>query len=86
MKKYVKPELFYEHFELSQHIADCAWEWANYTQEDICHAEADPKYMPGFQGPDYNLFESYPVCTLTSDWYTAYCYQNDEISISLFKS
>lgn len=26
MKKYVKPELFYERYELSQHIADCAWE------------------------------------------------------------
>ncbi|MBP3704935.1 MAG: hypothetical protein J6I98_05305 [Clostridia bacterium] len=26
MKKYVKPELFYERYELSQHIANCSWE------------------------------------------------------------
>ena len=25
MKKYVKPEIYYENFELSQHIADCGW-------------------------------------------------------------
>ena len=26
MKKYVKPELFYEHFELSQQIAACQYD------------------------------------------------------------
>ena len=31
MKKYVKPELFYEHFELSQHIAACDFDIYNST-------------------------------------------------------
>ena len=33
MKNYVKPELFYERYELSQHIADCAWE-VNYEKTE----------------------------------------------------
>lgn len=32
MKKYVKPELFYEKFELSQHIASC-WIQLNHTED-----------------------------------------------------
>lgn len=40
MKKYVKPELFYERFELSQHIADCDWELTNATKQS-CFAVAD---------------------------------------------
>ena len=39
MKKYVKPELFYEHYELSQHIADCNFEY-NQAQ-DACAAQGD---------------------------------------------
>lgn len=53
MKKYVKPELIYEKFELAQHIADCAWELTNST-EDTCSAQADQHYLPGFT----NLFKS----------------------------
>lgn len=34
MKKYVKPELFYERYELSQHIADCAWELNSSNKAD----------------------------------------------------
>lgn len=52
MKKYVKPELFYERFELSQHIADCDWELTNSTK-DTCSAEAD-ETLSGME----NLFVS----------------------------
>lgn len=34
MKKYVKPELFYESFELSQQIAACAYDSHNTSSED----------------------------------------------------
>ena len=39
MKKYVKPELFYEHYELSQHIADCTFEYI--LTQDACAAQGD---------------------------------------------
>ena len=42
MKKYVKPELFYERFELNQHIADCAWEFKN-LNNNACPAYPDEK-------------------------------------------
>ena len=29
MKPYIKPELYYENFELSQHIAACAYDMQN---------------------------------------------------------
>lgn len=40
MKKYVKPELFYERFELSQHIADCQWEFEG-AKSNVCPAYPD---------------------------------------------
>ena len=53
MKKYVKPELFYEKYELTQHIADCAWELTNSTK-NTCSATPDPDYLDGLS----NLFVS----------------------------
>lgn len=43
MKKYVKPELYYERFELTQTIADCAWEVQLNGSYD-CVAKGDAKY------------------------------------------
>ena len=71
MKKYVKPELFYERFELSQHIADCQWElkFAN----GVCIAEADPDYMGNDMLP---LFASSNTnCGTPADETQNYCYQ-----------
>lgn len=52
MKKYVKPELFCEQFELTQHIADCAWELNLQSLDSCLVATADPEKLPGFP----NLF------------------------------
>ena len=32
MKNYVKPELFFESYELSQNIAACGWDMKNQNQ------------------------------------------------------
>ena len=37
MKAYVKPELFYERYELSKHIADCGIEFKNSTKVEECY-------------------------------------------------
>ena len=87
MKKYVKPELFYEHYELSQHIADCAWEWQNLTTESVCVATPDPDSNPlWFEGMLYQLFANAAVCTLLSEAYSDYCYQGGAAYANLFKS
>ena len=39
MKKYVKPELYYENFELSQHIASC-YITLSYATAEVCQGVA----------------------------------------------
>lgn len=82
MKKYVKPELFYERYELSQHIADCAWE-LQLNSDTSCHAEPDPKDYPGFS----NLFHAkQDGCIMTTAQWQDYCYTNGAEGSNLFKS
>ncbi len=40
MKTYVKPDLVYESFELSQNIATCGFD-VNFTNYDVCYAVGD---------------------------------------------
>ena len=84
MKKYVKPELFYERYELSQHIADCAWEWTSLTNEGTCFASPDSVLLKPYFG--YKLFASYDVCTIFREDIEDYCYQNGAPHATLFKS
>ncbi|MGN0998725.1 MAG: hypothetical protein ACI4PO_04160 [Faecousia sp.] len=81
MKAYVKPELFYERFELSKHIADCALEFVNSTTVDKCYAKADPKFFLGFEETD-RLFIS-NACTLPTEHY---CYTDGSDGFNLFVS
>jgi hypothetical protein len=83
MKKYVKPELFYERYELSQHIADCAWEWSNYTNKSTCIATPDQDKIPL---GDVSLFTGSLGCTLPEEIYEDFCYQNGGPGANTFKS
>lgn len=90
MKKYVKPELVYEKFELSQHIADCAWELTNFTK-DTCSAEADPDYLKPYYDLGYKLFMSGPSCVLIPQSepngnYSDYCYHDGAQGVNVFAS
>lgn len=65
MKKYVKPELFFENYELSQHIAACAWD-LNLESDKVC----------GFyneHNPGYTIFTTVGVCEFVTE--EGYCYQ-----------
>ena len=82
MKKYVKPELFYERFELSQHIADCNWEFKGFNTPDICAAKPDASIdgMPTLFVNDNKL------CTPNSTNMDIYCYQpgtNDQLKVAV---
>lgn len=82
MKKYVKPELFYERYQLSQHIADCSWELQS-GSNTTCYAQPDPEDYPGFQ----NLFNvGQEGCNLTTDKWQDYCYHNGADGYRLFQS
>lgn len=80
MKKYVKPELFYEKFELSQHIASCSGIQLNHTDES-CNQIKDGgglDYAPGtvvFRDGDCAV--PFPE---------GYCYTNGSDGYSIFGS
>lgn len=79
MKNYVKPELFYERYELSQHIADCAWEYKNATG-DGCDLVADLNQI----GDEGTLFND--GCSIPLSKYEEYCYQNSADNLNTFVS
>lgn len=81
MKKYVKPEVLFEKFELNQHIADCAWELQQ-GSKDACVAEPDDKKLPGLP----TLFTETASCYFTEDVYQDFCYQNGASSANVFMS
>lgn len=64
MKAYVKPELFYERYELSQYIANCDIELTS-PDAQSCAGYADPGY--GYDG--YKLFLNNETCTTIFDIY-----------------
>lgn len=85
MKKYVKPDLFYEQFELSRHIADCAWEPVNSTKNS-CPAKGDGNLLPGYE-EIYLFMDSSNGCDLIPGVnYGDYCYQDGASGVNVFNS
>lgn len=74
MKEYVKPELYYESFELSQHIAACYFNLQNSLM--------DVQYCVM---PETNFFaKSNGACT--SGEPEGYCYTNGSSTFTAFNS
>lgn len=76
MKRYVKPELFFEQYELSQHVANCAFE---------------PAGDGGFKGDDdlglgdfIIISEGTGGCEVTD--YEDYCYTSGPDGMNTFNS
>lgn len=67
MKAYVKPELFYERYELSQHIANCEIEVKEHGDINSCYAVADPDlYLEAFR---YFINNENVTCEVTLEDY-----------------
>lgn len=81
MKKYVKPELFFENYELSQHIAACAWDLNVINNSSVCGFKGDSSY--GLEG--YVVMMESTVCTAIYDEST-YCYHTSSPEMTLFNS
>lgn len=70
MKQYVKPDLYYENFELSQHIAACGID-VNYGDTKSCTPTLDGTFWPGLGGT--NVFEA-GNCGMDISAIDVYCY------------
>ncbi len=70
MKEYIKPELYYESFELSQHIAACGID-VKIADTISCNAYLDPDFWGGMNNNVFNVASS---CELDIAAIDAYCY------------
>lgn len=82
MKKYVKPDLYYENFELSTHIATCAWDMTNLKSKEECSAQADEEFL-GFN--NVSLFNN-ERCDIGDPDYEDYCWTNGSVGANVFNS
>lgn len=83
MKKYIKPELFYEPYQLSVHVADCGWELQS-GDPNTCVAFSDQSKW----GIVDTLFTSRINCNNKADTggFQLYCYENGSDGLKVFKS
>lgn len=77
MKSYVKPELYFESFELSQHIATCDWDMNNHRSSNDCTAVNDYGDV---------LFTKGLSCELTTEMLEDYCYEPGHGNNTVFNS
>ena len=83
MKEYVKPELFYENFELSQHIAGC-----NLTLDsgDVMNCDASGTIGSDFvdgAGSKKGWFVTTNICGVEVE---SYCYTNGTHTLTTINS
>lgn len=71
MKEYVKPELYCESFEMSQHIAACGID-VNYNSETTCAPTLDPKFWYGLSDRVFN--SGTEDCSTAVEGIDVYCY------------
>lgn len=82
-KPYVKPQLYYENFELSQHVAACGWDMSNQSDKSNCTALGDEK-LGNFP---VSLFTGTPRCDVVpGDTGESYCYEPSKGAYGLFNS
>lgn len=82
MKTYVKPELFFESFELAQHIAGCSLTMnGDFTTPEDCSASGTIYGVPLPEGESWFLNNG--VCTAEVE---AYCYTNGTMSVATINS
>lgn len=73
MKEYVKPELYCESFELSQHIAACGID-VNYSDENTCSPKLDPGFWGGDSSGVFNSGKTDGSCVIDIGAIDVYCY------------
>ena len=80
MKKYEKPQIIIEHFEISQSVADCTWTM-NLETDGKCTGDASDKGMSDV------LFGEMQPCTLDFGVVEGMmCYYSFQEEMTLFNS
>lgn len=82
MKVYEKPRIYIESFELSQHIAACAWDMSNSKTVEECSAESDSDII--FVDGIHAFIDANPSCT--DGPVEGYCYTNSGSAVNIFNS
>lgn len=83
MKQYVKPDLYYEDFELSTHIATCVLDMANSSDVNNCTATSDGNQIGLPEGATY--FNNAEVCG-NGNSIDEYCYTKGSSMFTIFNS
>ncbi len=78
MKEYVKPELYYESFELSQHIAGC-----NLTMSTMDPMNCVASGTIGDETCGSWFVEANMLCTVKTE---SYCYNNASFNVTTINS
>lgn len=85
MKPYVKPQLFIESYELSQHVAKCGWDIN--ASVGSCTASWDPDPNSDTDSDmGFVLFSGDLPCTVTPAQREEYCYTTGTDGNNLFNS
>lgn len=79
MKKYEKPQILIEKFEVSQHIADCFWTM-NSDANGSCTGDANDQGMPAI------LFSDVQGCDVPYEFGEDMCYTNAQDGKVIFMS
>ena len=82
MKVYEKPRVYIERFELSQHIASCAWDMPNSKKVEECYADGDPEW--GIPEGIRAFYASRDICI--DGPIESYCYTNGSSENNIFNS
>ena len=85
MKTYEKPQIFFESFEVSQHVAACGWDMSNSVTPENCSAVGD---SVDFTNPPFTIFvEGNNKCLFKFDS-GQFCYENstDDSTMRVFNS
>lgn len=86
MKKYVKPMIVLERYELNQNIAACAWD-LNHADTNSCYADPDQDFFYGAVNRKLFLQSSSGCEMIAGVEYEDYCYQNGSNSpFNVFRS
>ena len=81
MKKYIKPDLYYENFELSQHIAACLFDMEDFQDLNTCSVTGKDAGYPD----DMKFFASGTGACIDGPL-DDICYTNGTTGINLFNS
>ena len=84
MKVYVKPEIRIERFNLSKHIAACAYDLSNLTDKTVtCYAVGDPDFDKEGQ---FVFTSASNICNITEDQSEFYCYTTGSSDMNIYNS